>query len=107
MARPDLEEQLAEELETDYEIALLDGHECIESARREGQRYCAFDEPLDAAVFSALDDDDVRDVCLAVLVETAKSNIALRRALAHAIAKQNALGVLCVRNASFAEDLGL
>lgn len=91
------EDRLALELADDAEQALEDGRGTLESARREGGRYVKHDEPLADAVYAATGEDDCREVVVAALIEAAKTNGALRWALAQQIGKSNAMGVMHVR----------
>lgn len=91
------EDRLATELADTAEIALLEGHKTVEGYRLEHQRYFQYDEPLGDAVYAATGEDSCRDVIVEALLEAAKTNAKLRRALADAIGKGNAFGVMYVR----------
>jgi predicted transcriptional regulator len=91
------EDRLAAELARDAEIALLNGHPTVEGFRAEKHRYFRCDQPIGDAIYEVTGEDDCRQVITEALLAACKTNDKLRRTLADAIGKANALGVMFVR----------
>jgi hypothetical protein len=91
------EDRLAAELATDAEVALLNGFATVEGFRAEKRRYFRYDQPIGDAIYEVTGEDDCRAVIVEALLAACKTNAKLRRTLADAIGKANALGVLFVR----------
>ena len=91
------EDEIEEELTLEAEEALRRGWPTVSSARRQGERFVAFDESVHDAVWDAIGSDNLAKLAVRKLVELAKLDNELLHALAREIARNNAIKVMGAR----------